>query len=57
MNSNEVRVTNVTTMASQMIEMKHYESETIARKSEEVKQLWAELHEVSKARQEVSIVK
>ena len=52
--SNEFRVVNVTTMASQMIEAEHYESENIKKKSEEVEQMWTELSEVTKARQEVN---
>lgn len=52
-NSNEFRVVNVTTMATQMIEVKHYESDGISKKSEEVKQMWTELHDIAKARQEV----
>ncbi|XP_071162084.1 spectrin beta chain-like isoform X8 [Mytilus edulis] len=51
-NSNEFRVVNVTTMATQMIEVKHYESDGISKKSEEVKQMWTELHDIAKARQE-----
>ena len=50
--NNEFRVINVTTMATQMIEVKHFESEGIAKKSEEVKQMWSELHDIAKARQE-----
>ena len=55
MSNNEFRVINVTTMATQMIEVKHFESEGIAKKSEEVKQMWSELHDIAKARQEVKL--
>jgi hypothetical protein len=42
-------------MATQMIEVKHFECEGIAKKSEEVKQMWSELHDIAKARQEVKL--
>lgn len=55
MSNNEFRVINVTTMATQMIEVKHFESEDIAKESDEVKQMWSELHDIAKARQEVKL--
>lgn len=42
-------------MATQMIEVKHFESEDIAKESDEVKQMWSELHDIAKARQEVKL--
>lgn len=55
LNSSEDRVTSVTAMATEMIEAKHFETEAIKKRSEEVVHQWNELKEVAKARQEVSL--
>lgn len=43
-------------MATEMIEAKHFESEAIKKRSEEVVLQWNELKEVAKARQEVRLI-
>ena len=53
-NASEERVTNISSKAEAMIEGKHFESENIKQREEEIKQMWAELKEVTHARQEVS---
>lgn len=55
LNSSEDRITSVTAMATEMIEAKHFESEAIKKRSEEVVHQWNELKEVAKARQEVRL--
>lgn len=55
LNSSEDRVTSVTAMATEMIEAKHFETEAIKKRSEEVVHQWNELKDVAKARQEVSL--
>ncbi|XP_048733527.1 spectrin alpha chain, non-erythrocytic 1-like isoform X2 [Ostrea edulis] len=52
LNSSEERVTNVTVMATEMIEASHFELEAIKKRSSEVTQQWNDLKEVAKARQE-----
>lgn len=56
LNSSEDRVTSVTAMATEMIEAKHFVSEAIKKRSEEVVHQWNELKEVAKARQEVRLI-
>ncbi|KAK3093468.1 hypothetical protein FSP39_016126 [Pinctada imbricata] len=52
LDTSEERITNITTMAKAMTEDNHFESEAIKKRSEEIVQMWAELREVAKARQE-----
>ena len=53
LNTSEDRITRVTALATVMIEASHFELEAIQKRSGEIVQMWAELKEVAKARQEV----
>ena len=51
--TNEDRVTRVVDMANAMLTTGHFEADKIRKRLAEIQQLWAELNEVAKARQEV----
>ncbi|XP_033735465.1 spectrin beta chain, non-erythrocytic 5-like isoform X2 [Pecten maximus] len=52
LNSSEERITKVETMGTTMIEAEHFESEKIKMRLEEINQMWLELKDVTKARQD-----
>ncbi|KAK7105089.1 spectrin beta chain, non-erythrocytic 5-like isoform X3 [Littorina saxatilis] len=52
LSTNEDRVIRVTDMANAMLTDGHFEADKIRKRLAEVKQLWAELNEVARARQE-----
>jgi hypothetical protein len=51
--TNEDRVVRVEDMANGMLKSGHFEADKIRKRLAEIKQLWAELNEVARARQEV----
>lgn len=53
--ASEDRVTNLHGKATAMVEAGHYESEKIRKRDAEITQMWAELKEVTNARQDVRI--
>lgn len=55
LNSSEERITKVTLMGTAMIEVEHFESEKIQMRLDEISQMWLEVKDVTKARQDVSI--
>ncbi|XP_076441755.1 spectrin beta chain, non-erythrocytic 5-like [Babylonia areolata] len=52
LSTNEDRVTRVADMAKAMLDTGHFEADKIRKRLAEIQQLWAELNEVAKARQE-----
>ncbi|XP_069119024.1 LOW QUALITY PROTEIN: spectrin beta chain-like [Argopecten irradians] len=52
LNSSEDRITKVETMGNAMVEVQHFESEKIKMRLEEINQMWLELKDVTKARQD-----
>ena len=53
LSTNEDRVTRVADMANAMLTSGHYEADKIRKRLTEIQQLWTELNEVARARQEV----
>ena len=53
LSTNEDRVTRVADMANAMLTSGHFEADKIRKRLTEIQQLWAELNEVARARQEV----
>ena len=57
LSTSEDRVTNLHSKAEVMIEAHHYEVTKISVRDVEVMQMWADLKEVTTARQDVSMIK
>ena len=57
LSTSEDRVTNLHSKAEVMIEAHHYEATKISVRDVEVMQMWADLKEVTTARQDVSMIK
>lgn len=55
LDTSEHRVTRVFAMADSMLSTGHFEADNIRQRRVDIQQLWAELIEVAKARQEVCV--
>ena len=53
LHASEDRVTQINTMASNLISERHPESEAIKNKRDEINHMWSSVKEVSQARQDV----